>query len=190
MRSCAKCFRNSVSSHPHSNPWRQVKFLSPFCSWGAWGLERGEVTYLGSHNQCIVDPGPKPGSELLDSKTWALISVLKGWGLPGSQGVGTVVWHSGHMPACLQMWVKSVASHSFKERSCFPEGKTTEENGVCGSWKHFSSLLWFPHCEGRAQLPWCWDFASSVRLLKLVFFKVSQDYALTIPPMPLFKFRA
>lgn len=117
MRSCAKCFRNSVSSHPHGNPWRQVKFLSPFCSWGAWGLERGEVTYLGSHNQCIVDPGPKPGSELLDSKTWALISVLKGWGLPGSQGVGTVVWHSGHMPACLQMWVKSVASHSFKERS-------------------------------------------------------------------------
>lgn len=49
--------------------------------------------------------------------------MLKGRILPGSQSVGTVVLHGGHVPSCLQMWVKPFGSHSFKERSCFPEGK-------------------------------------------------------------------
>lgn len=82
-----------------------------------------ELTDLGSHNQYVVEPGPKPGSELLDSKTWALTSVLKGRVLPSSQSVGTVVLHGGYMPSCLQTWVKPFGSHSFKERSYFPEGK-------------------------------------------------------------------
>ena len=54
--------------------------------------------------------------------------MLTGWGLPGSQSMGTVVWHSGHVPSCLQMWGMPFGSHSFKEKACFPGGKHMEEN--------------------------------------------------------------
>lgn len=45
--------------------------------------------------------------------------------------VGTVVWHGGPMPSCLQMRAKSVGSCSFEERFCLPEVKKPWKKTGC-----------------------------------------------------------
>lgn len=48
----------------------------------------------------MVEPGPRSGPELLAPKPRAVPSVLKGWGVPGSQVVGAVAWHSAPPYVC------------------------------------------------------------------------------------------
>lgn len=109
--------------------WRQVQLLSRCRS---WGLERSLVTYSGSHNQHVLEPGPKPGSELLDSQTCALTSLQRGWLYLVSRA--WELWF-GTVDRCLPAAdVRQVCwHHSFKEIWFFPEGKKPGRNGLSGS---------------------------------------------------------
>lgn len=85
--------------------------------------------------------------------------------------VGTVVWHGGPMPSCLQMRAKSVGNCSFEERFCLPEVKNPgRKQGVLV----LEAFLKFPLVYA---LLGPGSAGPGTETLRIYFFSVSPDYA-------------